>query len=324
MIYREISGIRMSAVCMGCWNISGDTTWGSQDEKDSEAAIKAALTEGINFFDTAEAYGNGHSEEILGKVLSARRKETVIATKTARLNPRSLKKACESSMKRLRTDYIDVFYLHWPDAAIPLEDSAGALYELQKEGKIRLPAVSNFGPAHLSAMLEHMPVQLNQVAYNLLFRAAEYDIFRACADNDVFPAAYSPLAEGLLTGKFEHPDGVPEGRARTRHFSGKRPMARHGGGGFEEETFRVIGEIKKIAAELSVSPAELSLRWVLEKGCGFAVAGARNAAQARMNAKAAGLELPGDFAGKLDEATSGLKEAMGQNPDMWQDDSRIS
>ncbi len=324
MTYKKIGGIEVSSICMGCWNIAGDSTWGKQDEEDSIEALKTAFSEGINFFDTAEAYGGGYSEELLGRVLSPVRDEVVIATKTARLKPEELKNACERSLKRLKTDYVDIYYLHWPDPEVPAEETAGALEELAKEGKIRLPALSNFGVSDLSEALKHIAVKLNQLPYNLLFRAIEYDILPFCADKGAAVAAYSPLAEGLLAGKFESPDDVPVGRARTRHFSGERHEARHGEKGFEKETFRTIELIRRIAAGLSVSMAELSLAWLLRRGrVIIPVAGARNAAQARMNAKAAGLKIPGDVSAQLDDVTSALKKKMGKNPDMWRHESRI-
>ncbi len=324
MIYKEISGIKMSSVCMGCWNISGDWTWGGQDENDSIEAIKASVDNGVNFFDTAEIYGDGYSESLLGKVLAPVRNEVVIATKTLKLEPERLIKSCEDSLRRLKTDYIDVFYLHWPDSKVPIEDSAAALEKLQAQGKIKMSAVSNFGPSDIRAALEHIPLRIDQFAYNLLFRAAEYDILPACMENNVAAAAYSPLAEGLLTGKFASAGGVPEGRARTRHFPGKRPRARHGEDGFEIQTFDAVGKIKEIAAELSVSMAGLSLAWVLQKpGVGFAVAGARNAEQARMNARASAMSLGGEVTAELDKITLPLKGMMGPNPDMWEHNSRM-
>lgn len=324
MTYREIDGIKMSSICMGCWNIAGDWTWGAQDEKDSVEAVKASLSAGVNFFDTAEAYGDGYSEELLGKVLSPVRKDVVIATKTARAGGKELKKACENSLRRLKTDYADIYYLHWPDPDVPFGETAGALLRLKKEGKIRMPAVSNFGKNDLSEMLEHIPVKINQVACNLLFRAAEHEILPFCAAKGVSAAAYSPLAEGLLTGKFKSADEVPPGRARTRHFAGSRPKARHGEAGFEEETFSAIEKIRVIAGRLSAPMARLSLAWLLgREGVGFVVAGARNAVQARANAKAADLNLPDGAAAELDEITSGLKRKMGANPDMWQHEPRI-
>ncbi len=324
MIYKEISGIKMSSVCMGCWNISGDWTWGAQNENDSIEAIKASIDNGVNFFDTAQTYGNGYSESLLGRVLAPVRNEVVIATKTCELEPERLIKACEESLRRLKTDYVDIFYLHWPDSKVPIENSAGAMEKLRAQGKIKISAVSNFGQADIRSALEHIPVMIDQFAYNLLFRAAEYNILPACMENNVAAAAYSPLAEGLLTGKFASAGGVPEGRARTRHFSGERPGARHGEDGFEIQTFDAIGKIKKIAAGLSVPTAVLSLAWVLQKpGVGFAVAGARNAEQARMNASAGAVSLDEELMAELNKITLPLKEMMGPNPDMWEHNSRI-
>lgn len=324
MTYREIDNVKMSSICMGCWNISGDSVWGAQNELDTSAAIKAALDGGINFFDTAEVYGRGYSEEILGRELSPLRDQVVIASKTSRSEPEKIKQACEKSLQRLKTDYMDLYYIHWPSRSVPFAESAGALLELRQEGKIRIPAVSNFGATDLPEITRHIPIKINQLAYSLLFRAIEHSALAACRQHGATVAAYSPLAEGLLAGKFKHANEVPDGRARTRHFSGDRPRARHGEKGFEEETFRIVGEVKQVADELSLSMAGLSLAWILaQPGVGFVIAGARNARQAAANAKAAGLQLAPEVLHKLDRITSPLKESMGDNPDMWSKKSRI-
>ena len=147
--------IAVSAVGMGCWAIVGDSTWGPQDEADTLAAIEAALSSGVNFFDTAEAYGDGFSEEILGKAFRGMRDKVVIATKASpnHHEPSRLKKACEDSLRRLRTDYIDVYQLHWPSREVPFDDTWEAMRVLQQEGKIRAASVSNFGAKDLGNLI---------------------------------------------------------------------------------------------------------------------------------------------------------------------------
>jgi len=324
MEYIKLGGLGASRVCMGCWNIVGDATWGPQDEKESIETIKTALDNGVNFFDTAEAYGNGYSEELLGKTLSGLRDRVVIATKTARLSPDEITKRCEESLKRLKTDYVDLYYLHWPDWNIPLEETVNAVKKLEKAGKIRMCAVSNFGRRDLNDILKYYEVKINQVAYNLLFRAVEFEILPECIKNSVGIACYSSIAEGLLTGKFSSPDEVPEGRARTRHFSMSRPQTGHNEEGVEELTFNAIKEIGEIADELSVSMAEISLAWLLaRKGVSFVIAGARKPSQIIQNSKAGNLKLPKDVVSRLDKVTEKLKSSLGSNPDMWKSIPRI-
>ena len=327
MEYRRLgrSELRVSAVAMGCWAIAGDSTWGPQDEAGALAAIRAALDAGINFFDTAEMYGDGYSEELLGRALAGRRREAVIASKPAgqRLAAADLKGACEAALKRLKTDYLDLYQVHWPSRTVPLTESLGALKELQAAGKVRAIGVSNFGPGDLGDLLKLGRVESNQVPYSLLWRAIESEILPLCVKNGISVLCYSPLAQGLLTGKFRSADEVPEGRARTKHFSSKRAQTRHRQPGQEEATFAAIREIGAVAKGLGCPMSQLALAWLIhQRGVASVLAGARNAEQARENARAADLKLSADVLQRLDEATKALKDAFGPEPDMWAAETR--
>jgi aryl-alcohol dehydrogenase-like predicted oxidoreductase len=318
--------IEVSRVCMGCWAIVGDETWGPQREEDAFAAIDASLDAGVNFFDTAETYGDGRSEEMLGRALEPHRNDAVIATKVSSGHMRrdDVIRACEQSLRRLRTDAIDLYQLHWPSRDVPFEESAEALRTLLDQGKIRAAGISNFGPVDLDRMLDILPPVTNQIAYSLLFRAPETELLDLCRFRDVSVLCYSPLAAGLLTGKFDGPDDVPDGRARTRHFGKDRPGVRHGEDGAEAETFEALGRIKEVARGEGVPMAHLALAWLLRRpAVGVVIAGARNARQARQNAGAADLVLSDEVMAELDAATGALKDALGTNLDMWQSESRI-
>ena len=329
MRYRRLgnSDLEVSVVGMGCWAIVGDSTWGPQDEADTEAAVKAALDAGVNFFDTAEAYGDGFSEEILGKLFRGMREEVILASKASSRNhaPAALRAACEASLRRLRTDYLDLYQLHWPSREVPFADTWEAMMTLVEEGKVRAAGVSNFGRQDLTALLASGVPASNQLCYNLLFRAIEYEIQPLCVEHGISIICYSPLMQGLLTGKFRHADEVPEGRARTRHFSKDRPQARHSEEGAEEETFAAIRRIQAICDKLGVPMADAALAWLLaQPAVATAIAGMRNAHQAKENARAADLELPGEVVAELSEVTEALREKLGPNADMWQTDSRIA
>jgi myo-inositol catabolism protein IolS len=324
MEYTEIDKIKVSRVCMGSWNITGDSTWGQQDEQDSIDTVKKALDCGINFFDTAEAYGNGYSEKLLGNILASRRKEVVIASKTAFLSPAEIIERCEKSLKRLKTDYIDIYYLHWPDWNIPVSETVEAAEKLLKSGKIRTLGVSNYGEKDLDEILKYHPVKINQLAYNLLFRAVEYEILPKCIENNIGVACYSPLAEGLLTGKFKNPEQVPKGRARTRHFSKEREMSRHKEEGLEQETVETIEKIRQLSEKIFVPMPQLALAWLLgRQGVKTVVAGARNPRQIEQNAQAASVDLSAEISEKLEKITADLKNKLGPNADMWLTESRI-
>ena len=320
------SEIEVSQVCLGLWNISADATWGPQEERDSIGAIEAALDEGINFFDTAEAYGDGYSEEVLGKALGARRNEVVIGTKASpgHHGRDGLVCACEGSLERLKRDYIDLYMLHWPDRNVAFEETMDAMARLVDQGRVRLSGVSNFGAQDLCEILKSSRVESNQLAYNLLFRAVEFEILPVCIEHDVSLTCYSSLAQGLLTGKFACADDVPAGRARTRHFAGSRPQSRTEEGGAEKETFEAAGHVRRMADEVGVPTSQLALAWLLaQRGVTSVIAGARNAGQARANAAAAELDLSDEVVEELSRATSALKATLGPNPDMWERESRI-
>ena len=145
-----------------------------------------------------------------------------------------------------------------------------------------------------------------------------------CADNEIGILCYSPLMQGLLTGKFDSADQVPEGRARTRHFSPERPQAKHGEANREEETFEAVGRVREIAEEIGEPMADVALAWLLHRrGVTSVLAGARHPGQARQNAQAGDLILPDDVMQRLTEATDPLKESLGPNPDMWLTNPRI-
>ena len=320
------TNIEVSAVAMGCWAIAGGETWGPQDENDAIHAIEASIDSGVTLFDTAEGYGNGSSEELLGRALGPHRQNVVIATKAGSRHMRrdKLIEACERSLRRLQTDYIDIYQLHWPSRDVPFDETADAMRTLVAQGKVRAAGVSNFGPRDLTELLAVCRPEVNQIAYNMLFRAPERELLPLCAKRRVSVLCYSPIAEALLTGKFASADDVPEGRARTRHFSKDRALTRHGEDGAEEETFAAVGRVREIAGRLGLPMVHLALAWLLrQEGVTAALAGARNAEQARQNAAAADVDLPDDVVRDLADATDPLKEKLGPNLDLWQSESRL-
>lgn len=329
MRYRTLANteIKVSTVAFGCWAIVGGFNWGYQEEQDSLEALREAYEGGINFFDSAEGYGNGRSEQLLGRALGDVRDEIIIVTKVSprHFAPYELRTACERSLRNLSTDWIDLYQLHWPNRSIPVEETLGILDELKKEGKIRAYGVSNFGPQDLSECLAtDYSISSNQLAYNLLFRAIEYEILPMCAQEGISVLCYSPLMQGLLTGKFANAREVPDDRARTRHYSSERPLARHSEAGAERETFAAVAQVQRIAEELGEPMAHVSVAWLLaQDGVTSVIVGGRNAEQVRSNVRAADLSLSDDTVEALSQATESLKQKLGPNADMWQSKSRI-
>ncbi|HEX7003684.1 MAG TPA: aldo/keto reductase [Trueperaceae bacterium] len=326
--YRKLgtTDIDVSTICLGCYVFEGGMTWGDQREDDSIATIEAALDAGINFFDTAEAYGDGFSEELLGRVLAGRRDETVIATKVSpdHLGSKQVREACERSLRRLRTDYIDLYQVHWPNWQVPMEETIGALEELKREGKVRAVGVSNFGVRDLTDFLEHVHPETNQLPYNLLWRAVEFELIPMCAEENVGVLTYSSLMQGLLTGKFPTADDVPEGRARTKLYSKDRPLSKHGQPGLESETFETISRLKELAEEAGYPLAQLAVAWLLRQPAVTSVlVGARTPEQVRQNAPAADVDAPAELFEQMTAITDELKQQVGSDPDMWLAESRF-
>jgi aryl-alcohol dehydrogenase-like predicted oxidoreductase len=317
--------LAVSVMAMGCWALARDRFWGAQDEAESVSTVHAALDAGVTFFDTAEAYGDGGSELVLGRALAGIRHDVVIATKASpdHLAGRDLVGACERSLKRLGTDYIDLYQIHWPNHRIPQTESWQALEKLQAQGKVRAVGVSNFGAEDLADALDVGRCETNQLPYNLVWRAIEYESLPACIERDVGILCYSPLAQGLLTGKFTSPQQVPEGRARSRYFSSERSMARHGEPGCEVDLFSALEEIRRICKGIHRPMAEVSLAWLLHQpGVLAVIVGARSPEQMRKNVQSVELELSPDVIEELGSVTEQLKTVLGSNPDMWQSESR--
>ena len=189
MRYRRLgsSELEVSVLSFGAWQIGDAGYWGADDETDAEAAVSAAIEEGINLFDTAEMYGTGESERVLGRVLGARRGEVYIASKVLpeHCSAAGVRQACEDSLRRLGTDVIDLYQVHWPCREVAFEETYGALKTLQEEGKIREIEVSNFGRADLEAWMGAGGCVSDQLGYNLLFRAIEDEIVPACQAHEV-------------------------------------------------------------------------------------------------------------------------------------------
>lgn len=323
MLYRNLgkTGLKVSALSMGCWPIAGDAIWGPQDKTEAIAALHAALDAGINFYDSAEGYGNGYSEELLGEAFGAMRSKVIIASKVlpTHFSPDDMRASCEASLRRLRSDYIDVYYLHWPNHAIPVAETLAAMQTLRSEGKIRHMAVSNFGVQDLTEALTYAPLSVNELPYNLLWRAIEFEIKPLCKQHNVSITAYMPLMQGLLAGKFASAADVPDSRARTRHFASTRAQSRHSEPGAEAETFAAIDAIRTIANGAGMPMSELALAWTLSRPMiASVIVGVRNPAQVQANVAAIERKLPRSVVNALQAATEPLKQKLGANPDMWQ------
>lgn len=319
--------ICVSSVALGCWAFSDEKMWGRQDLDESISTLHAAIDQGINFFDTAPGYGDGASEKLVGEAMQDRRDKVVIASKVARwdLRPIDLRQSCEASLRRLRTDYIDLFQLHWPSHEIPLDETLTVLEALRQEGKCRAIGVCNFGRLDLHDWLRLGGAHTtNQVAYSLLARAIEMEVVPIMKEAEMRVLAYCPLMQGLLSGKFDDADAVPDPRARSRHFRSDRPFSLHGEEGFEKLTFDTIRRLKALAGEWGLELAPVSLAWLLQQpAVGSLIVGVRSRAQLERNLVATQIRLSPAQIGELSAITEDLKMAMGPEPDLWASPSRM-
>lgn len=321
------SDIEVSVLAMGCWALAGGKEWGPQSALDAVGAVGAALDAGINFLDTAPAYGDGDSERLLGEALRGKRHQAVIATKVSAddLASDRVVASVERSLRNLNTDFIDLLQVHWPNRNVPLHETWAAFERLKTQGKVRSLGVSNFGVHDLGDVCALGHPSTNQIPYSLLWRAIEFDLLPACRQRDVGVLCYNPLLAGLLTGKFSSAAAVPDGRARSRHFAGTRALARHGEAGCELETFLALTELKQLAQRLGQPLANTALAWLLHQpGVTSVIVGLRNHEQALANALATELVLDAAILSALNAITAALKTRLGKNPDLWQgrDESR--
>lgn len=320
------SGIEATVYALGCMPLGGGSGWGQEDEQEGIETIHAALDLGITIFDTAESYNDGRAEEILGKALVGRREGVVIATKISPQNtePATLRAHCEASLRRLQTDYIDLYQIHWPIRDHSIPDALATLQDLKAEGKIRAIGVSNHGVQDLGEVLATgAPIVSNQLHYNLVSRAIEAEIVPLCQQHHIDIIAYMPLLQGLLVGLYDRPEQVPPFRARTRHFRPDRsPASRHGEPGAEEELFASLRRIRDISGDLGVPMAGVALAWVAAKPfVSTVLVGSRKPQQLAANIRAAlnaQAKMTSDIVTALDQATEELRIKLGNNPDYWQ------
>ena len=317
--------LTVSKIALGCWGFAGGSMWGDQEETASVNTVAAAIDVGINFFETAQGYGNGYSEEVLGRALKGHREKAVIATKIRPSDGvNGIIAACELSLKRLQTDYIDLLQPHWPNRQISPKDTYLAFDKLKEQGKIRAFGVSNYGVGDLGDILEFGEIASNQLPYSLLFRAIEYEILPLCREKNVGILSYSTLLHGLLAGKYSQPNDIPDGRARTKHFSMDRINSRHEEDGCELEMFATLDDIRTIAANIGQPMALVAVAWVLQQpGVAVAILGARTPHQIREMAAVTEVQLDPKTLKKLTNMTESIKKILGPDPDMWSAESRF-
>jgi len=305
MELRKIGSLEVSVSGLGCNNFG----WRVGPEE-SAAAVEAAIAAGINFFDTADIYGEGRSEEFLGRALGARRRRVIIATKFGMkmgagkegATPTDVKQAAEDSLRRLGTDYIDLYQIHQPDAKTPIADTLGALDELVRAGKVREIGCSNFSAEQLreaATAARHGAARFVSVQneYSLLKRDPEAEVLPECMRLGIAFIPYFPLANGLLTGKYRAGQPVPEG---SRAQAGFGPKV------FTEQNLALAERLMKFAEGRGHTLLELAMSWLAcQPAVASVIAGAKSAAQVKANAAAASWKLSGEELAEVDRLLHG-------------------
>lgn len=299
-IYRSIGSLETFPVGLGCMNVSAG--YGDADDRESGRMLNRALDEGYSFLDSATLYGHGHSESLIGDSVSQRRNEMVLASKCgldkAGIDgrPETIQRQCEDSLKRLRTDYIDLYYLHRVDPAVPIAESVGALGELVKQGKVREVGLSEVSTDTLKAGHAEFPLAALQSEYSLWSRTPERGILDFCADAGITVVPFCPLGRGFLTGHASDITALDDNDLRCTIA---RPR-------FEEENFaanrKLLTPYKIIADRVGCSMAQLALAWLLHQqdNTMIPIPGTRNTGHMLENAAAAEVKLDTATVAELD------------------------
>ena len=296
------SGLEVSAIGLGCWGMSG--AYGAGDRKESIETIHESIDNGINFIDTADIYGNGHNETLVGEALKNIRHDVILATKfgfvggendelSVNGRPEYVNKACDASLKRLGTGYIDLYYLHRIDKSVPIEDTVGAMSRLVEKGKIRFVGLSEVSAGTLDRAVAVHPVAALQSEYSLNTRDIEDSVIPACRKNNIAIVAFSPLGRALLTLSIKNDEELEANdfRRNIPRFQGENL----------KKNLQLLTVIEDIAANKNITPAQLALAWLLHRGKDIIpIPGMKRKKYVKENILSAGISLFPDEIEKLD------------------------
>ena len=309
------TSIQVTPILMGTWQ-AGKRMWVGIEDTETVDAIRAGVEAGITTIDTAEVYGEGHSERIVAQSVGDIRDQVVYATKVFanHLKYDQVIEACDRSLRNLQTDYIDLYQIHWPSGAfnselVTISETMAALTHLKEQGKIRAIGVSNFSQAQLAEAAEYGRIDSLQPPYSLFWRYVEQDAQAYCVKHNITILAYSPMAQGLLTGKFgpQHQFETGDNRAVNKLFQGEN----------YQRAQAAVSQLRPIAERNGISLAQLALAWLISQPQTCAIAGARNAQQSTDNAKAGDVQLLEADLAAIDAIGHTVTDAHDDNPVMW-------
>ncbi|WPF88707.1 aldo/keto reductase [Cyanobacterium aponinum AL20118] len=309
------SDIYITPIIMGTWQ-AGKRMWAGIEDSESISAIRQAVESGITTIDTAEVYGEGHSERIVGEALKSVRDKVIYASKVFanHLKYDQVISACHNSLKNLQTDYIDLYQIHWPSGSwnseiVPIEETMRALNDLKREGKIRAIGVSNFSQQQLASALECGQIDSIQPPYSLFWRIVEKEIQPYCVENNISILAYSSLAQGILTGKFGDNPTFAEGDHRKNNRLFQPPHW--------ERVKQALSQLQPFADKYNCTLAQIAIAWLIQQPQTNAIVGARNAQQAKENAQAGEIELTIEDIKQISNIGTNVTKDLDDNPVMW-------
>lgn len=311
-----LSDVKLTPIVMGTWQ-AGKQMWVGIEDEQTIKAIREAFEAGITSIDTAEVYGEGHSERVIAQAMSGVPRDRVeYASKVFanHLKYDQVIEACDRSLKNLKTDYLDLYQIHWPAGSfnselVPIEETMSALNHLKEQGKIRAIGVSNFSRDQLAQAMHYGRIDSLQPPYSLFWRYVEQDAMPYCIEQQISILAYSPLAQGLLTGKFGPDLQFAEGdhRAKNRLFQGEN----------YQRALAAVDRLRPIAQKHNCTLAQLALAWVIAQPNTHAIAGARHAEQATDNAKAAEIKLSQADLQEMDRISHLVIDHLEESRAMW-------
>ena len=306
MLHRTIGPLSVSAIGLGCMGMS--EFYGPANEQQSIDTIHRALDIGVTFLDTADMYGIGENEKLVGRAIAKRRNEVTLATKFGNVRdpgdpskfsisgrPEYVRAACDASLQRLGVDHIDLYYQHRVDLETPIEDTVGAMARLVEAGKVRYLGLSEARPETIRRAVAVHPITAYQGEYSLWTREIESEILPTCRELDIGFVAYSPLGRGLLTGKVTDVEALAENDSRRRHprFQGENL----------DRNMDLVSRVSSLASEKGATPAQLALAWLLYRGDDIVpIPGTTKISRLEENAAAADIELSEADMAHLDEA----------------------
>ncbi|MCB0328463.1 MAG: aldo/keto reductase [Bdellovibrionales bacterium] len=249
------SELLVSRVCLGTWQAHG---WASSDDDQISACISSALDVGINFIDTAPAYGKGHSEKLIGKAISGKRDQVILATKVwhDQCSPEKLRASLEESLTNLQTDYIDLLQQHWPGTSPALDEVVEELARLKDEGKIRAVGVSNWDFEDFNSCLKIALIDSLQPCYSLLWRRIELDVLPLCRKHEISVLPYSPLCQGILSGKFGDLSQIPKDPRKQNVLTKKEIFP---------QVLSFLEKLREVSTQYQKSPSQVALKWLLQQ-----------------------------------------------------------